>query len=353
MRTRIVAAVRTFVSFLMLFASDAAWARIPQMLAFWPLPVEGQAGYFVSVNATASSGLPVEFAAGGACRLSFNGIQIDAWLHSLGTCILVAVQPGNETYEPVTVSATIEVTWDLRFTHPAVWWVGMPLTARLRFFEEAAARDVACAIDWKDGSPIEAGRFESAGSERACVFTHAYDAAGVYNLNAALADPQFGNALQSGEMVVLDRATLAVTGSGMFHSPRETFRREPQLAGNILFHIDLRYGGGTAPTGTIWFALEGTDAWFRGEAHSAMTVVDKHNATLSGSGRDHEGRALSYFVEIGDLRGTGVDTISLLLRDDAGIVYATRFWNGTGTGAFPPPFPPPAPLRWGDIVLTY
>ena len=65
------------------------------------------ARHCVPLNATATSGLPVTYIAGGACQVAGDALQI----MSLGGCSITASQPGNAAYAPAApVTRTFRVT---------------------------------------------------------------------------------------------------------------------------------------------------------------------------------------------------------------------------------------------------
>ncbi len=68
----------------------------PQTITFAPLPDKVYGGADFAVNASASSGLPVSFAAAGNCTVTAAMVH----LAGAGPCTITASQPGNASYLP-------------------------------------------------------------------------------------------------------------------------------------------------------------------------------------------------------------------------------------------------------------
>jgi alpha-tubulin suppressor-like RCC1 family protein len=87
--------------------ASVAKTKLDQVITFATLPdrVFGTGAF--SVSATASSGLPVSFAGGGACTVAGSTITI----RDLGTCSITASQAGNGDYRPApSVNRTFTIT---------------------------------------------------------------------------------------------------------------------------------------------------------------------------------------------------------------------------------------------------
>jgi hypothetical protein len=82
--------------------------RVPQQIDFLSLPDATFGDPPIELSAEASSGLPVTFAARGACSIEGPTTLV---LDGEGRCRVVAVQPGDETWAPADdVSRTFEVS---------------------------------------------------------------------------------------------------------------------------------------------------------------------------------------------------------------------------------------------------
>ncbi len=100
------------------FAGDASYgnssgsnvltiAKASQTITFGPLPSKTTTDPPFAVNATASSGLPVSFAASGQCTVSGNTVAITA----AGSCTITASQAGNSNYNAAaSVPQTFTIT---------------------------------------------------------------------------------------------------------------------------------------------------------------------------------------------------------------------------------------------------
>jgi hypothetical protein len=84
-----------------------AIARASQTIAFAPLADKTYGDPDFAVSATASSGLPVSFGAGGNCVLSGSSVHITG----VGSCTITASQAGDANYSPApTAARTFSIT---------------------------------------------------------------------------------------------------------------------------------------------------------------------------------------------------------------------------------------------------
>ncbi|HWJ61316.1 MAG TPA: hypothetical protein VNS19_05050 [Acidimicrobiales bacterium] len=108
-------------------ASDAAvvWVQAPQTIAFGALPTSPPSGSSVVLAATASSGLPVTYAAAGGCTVAGSTLQFSG----VGqTCTVTASQAGSSSWTaapPVSRATTVgravqTITFGALPTAPAV-----------------------------------------------------------------------------------------------------------------------------------------------------------------------------------------------------------------------------------------
>jgi len=82
-------------------------AKANQTITFNPLPDKTTSDPPFTVSATASSALPVSFAASGNCTVSGNTVTIT----SAGSCTITASQAGNVNYNPASdVPRTFNIT---------------------------------------------------------------------------------------------------------------------------------------------------------------------------------------------------------------------------------------------------
>ena len=100
------------------FAGDASYgsssgsnsltiAKASQTITFGPLPNKTTSDPPFTVSATASSGLPVSFAASGQCTVSGDAVTITA----AGSCTITASQAGNSNYDAaLSVPQTFTIT---------------------------------------------------------------------------------------------------------------------------------------------------------------------------------------------------------------------------------------------------
>jgi hypothetical protein len=97
------------------WASGSAPSLEAQTITFGPLADKTYGDPAFAVNASASSGLPVSFTAGGQCTIAGSMVTLTA----AGTCTITAHQAGNEAYQPaddVAQSFTINPAARFSFT---------------------------------------------------------------------------------------------------------------------------------------------------------------------------------------------------------------------------------------------
>jgi hypothetical protein len=121
-------------------------AKQDQTISFAPLPdkVLGEPPF--AVSATASSGLPVSFAASGPCSVFGNTVS----LSGTGVCTITAMQDGNDSFNPApSVSQSFNVLSSAQFAQSvidAISGMGLPsgtsesLTSKLRAYIASTAR---------------------------------------------------------------------------------------------------------------------------------------------------------------------------------------------------------------------
>jgi hypothetical protein len=99
------------------FGTFTVTAKQQQTISFAPLPdkVLGEAPF--AVNATASSGLPVSFAASGPCSVAGNTVS----LNGTGVCTITAMQDGNDSFNPApSVSQSLKVLSPAQFAQSVI-----------------------------------------------------------------------------------------------------------------------------------------------------------------------------------------------------------------------------------------
>ncbi len=87
-------------------SAGTAGTTQPQTITFGPLQGKVYGDPAFTLDATASSGLPVNYTASGTCGV----LGVTVTLTGAGSCTITAHQPGNESYEPaVDVSQSFEI----------------------------------------------------------------------------------------------------------------------------------------------------------------------------------------------------------------------------------------------------
>lgn len=128
------------------FGSFTVTAKQDQTISFAPLAdkILGEPPF--EVTATASSGLPVSFAASGPCAVAGNTVNLSA----TGVCTITAMQDGNDSFNPATsVSRSFNVLSPAQFAQmviDAISGMSLPsgtsesLTSKLQAYIDSTSR---------------------------------------------------------------------------------------------------------------------------------------------------------------------------------------------------------------------
>jgi DNA/RNA endonuclease G (NUC1) len=206
----------------------------------------------------------------------------------------VSDKDGGASEYSATVTVTNAAPVITALTVPAVpTSVGVQATANVTFTDVGTGDTHDATIAWGDGQSSTV----NAGSALEASATHSYAKAGFYTVTVTVRDDDGGSATtRSSILVVYDAAAGSINGSGWIPGASKTDKTS--------FGIDVRYAGGSVPTGTFQLtaqngALSLTSTTF------AWLVVESPIATFRGTGTLSNGTAVEYQVTARDGGITG------------------------------------------------
>ena len=280
-----------------------------------------------------------------AASISTSGVLL--LLVKPGVCTVTWTNPGNAQYLPLNVTMSMTVTWTVTFTMTQQP-IAVGDSAALAFsYAYNTASNYYCAVDWSDPAPgsavmgINSTSNTNTGNTAFCNASHAYSAAGIYNVLAVLS-ANAGVDAHEDEIFVYDPASV-LSGAGSFASPPGAFTRDPALVGTFNFELSSSYAPGSRyPTGTIAFQLAGGEIPVTFQANFQWVLVASGgSAKLIGTGLDQNNEQFVFELEVG-----APDRIRAIAVDSAGnIAYDTQ--RGDPLDA-----PPSTRLTAGNIAVT-
>jgi hypothetical protein len=149
-------------------------------------------------------------------------------------------------------------------------------------FSDAGTLDTfSCSVDWGDGVTA-AGTLTAGG----CSASHAYGAAGVYNVKMTVNDDDTGSEVKTVMVVVYDPSAGFVTGGGWIDSPAGAYKPDESLSGKATFGFVSKYQkGASVPTGNTEFQFHAGGFKFHSTAYEWLVVnTSGTNAQFKGSG---------------------------------------------------------------------
>jgi PKD repeat protein len=181
----------------------------------------------------------------------------------------------------------------------------------------------SCSVDWGDGVTVSGTL--AAGK---CSASHAYNAAGVYNVKMTVSDDDTGSDVKTVMVVVYDPSAGFVTGGGWINSPTGAYKLDGSLTGKATFGFVSKYQKGTTiPTGNTAFQFQVAAFEFNSTAYEWLVVnTAGTNAQFKGSGLvndglDPNGKAFKFMLWATDGATSGVpDTFRIRIwwEDAAG-----------------------------------
>ena len=350
MKALLLAACRTLLAFIAAVSVLPASAKLAQSI-LWNVPTYAIATSTFWLPITANSGLPVTYtsATPEICSIGSDSSPPTplVFLIKPGTCTFTGTAPGNNLFEPLSMTASVTVTWDVAVTMPQIVRVGQAISLDFSFYFGSAFGNWFCAADFGDPVPgnVTLGNTTFLFDRAVCWMPHTYWDAGFYTYFAAMSTPM-GVASRSGEVVVVHPGSGRLSGSGAFKSPPGAFLRNPGLTGTFEFQIFSSYVSGTlVPLGELTLQLVGGSIpiTVHSNMHYAL-VTSGPTATLIGAGWDHNDEAFNY--ELTFTQGPP-DLVRLIAWDISGaVVYDTQL--GAGRHATPI-----TELSAGSIVVGF
>jgi hypothetical protein len=272
--------------------------KLSQTITFGPLPGKTLGDPPFAVNATASSGLPVSFTAGGNCTVAGNVVTMTG----AGSCTITAHQPGDATYNAapdvlqtfsiggiVPVDTLGPVTSAVKPTPPFVAVKkSVVLTAQVSDAGTGGSNVAAAEYRIDNGSfkPMQAadGNFSSA-SENVKATIAAFSHGGVHDVCVRGRDAGSNvGPVSCMLLAVYDPDGGLVVGGGWIQSPAGALVGQPAVTGKLEFILGARYERRrTVPTGEIRIDFDEANLKFRTTAFEWL-VVDGGRTQMKGIG---------------------------------------------------------------------
>jgi len=216
--------------------------------------------------------------------------------------------------------------------------VGMPLIVGAPFTDVGAMDSHTATVDWGDGtiSPATVAERDGSGSFTA---SHAYAAAGIYRVIAAVADDDGGvgrSVLEAA--VVFDPAAGSARGAGWFESPPGAHAHDESAIGRATFGFLARYRkDATEPVAHPGFRLKTERLAFESSSYEWL-VITGAKAQLRGSGRVDGSGNYAFQVTAVDGQASGAsdpDRLRIRIWDSGTGLLIYDNQPGTPEGADP------------------
>jgi hypothetical protein len=198
--------------------------------------------------------------------------------------------------------------------------VGKTISTMAQFTDPGVLDTHTATWDWGDGTGSSAVVTESNGSGSA-TGTHAYSAAGIYQIKLTVDDKDGGSGENTSQFVVVyDPAAGFVTGGGWIDSPLGAYTVDPTLAGKANFGFVAKYQkGANLPTGNTEFQFHAGGLNFHSSSYQWLVVAGakaqyKGTGTINGDG--NYGFILTA-IDSGISRSTTVDLFRIKIWNSA------------------------------------
>lgn len=220
--------------------------------------------------------------AGASCSFGDpNAVDTSISCTDDGTYTLtLTADDGQSTSSDSAVVSVANKAPDVSITAPAagaLYAVGasVELTAPLT---DAGANDThTCQVSWGDGT--------TSPSAAECGASHAFTAAGVYNIEVTATDDDGAPGSANVMVVVYDPSAGFVTGGGWINSPPGAYPADATLTGKANFGFVSKYQkGATTPSGATEFQFHVASFNFQSESYEWL-VVSGPRAQYKGKGK--------------------------------------------------------------------
>ena len=265
-----------------------------------------------------------------AARASITTTFLDDGLHQVVARYLGApgfdASPMATLTQPVTnVAPTVGPITGA--TEPVS--VGTPLSIGASLVDPGTADSHTATIDWGDGTTSPAVLIEQDGSG-SFTGTHAYSAAGIYRLIAAVTDDDGGTGRSALEaVVVFDPAAGSARGAGWFQSPPGAYASDDSATDRATIGFLARYRkDATEPFLHPGFRLKTARFSFESASYDWL-VITGAKAQLQGSGRIDGSGSYGFLISAIDGQApgsSGLDRLRIKIWDSATgvVVYDTQ-----------------------------
>jgi hypothetical protein len=194
-----------------------------------------------------------------------------------------------------------------------------------------------CEINWGDGTTVPGAITEpGATGPGTCSATHAYGAAGMYDVTVTVTDSRALSDSATTTVIAYDRDAGFVTGGGWIDSPAGAYVPDPTLTGKANFGLVSKYKkGASTPTGNTEFQFGAADLNFHSDSYEWLVVTGSDDALYRGvgtiNGEDRfkfvlwarDGEPDTFRIKIWTEGESGVETV----------VYDNGFDQAIGSGS--------------------
>lgn len=221
-------------------------------------------------------------------------------------------------------SAT-NVAPSLIITAPAsgsIYPMGSTVSLTSTFTDPGTGDTHTCTFAWGDSNTDG----PTASGVGTCNESHAFTAAGVYNISVTVTDDDGGSDTQTVMVVVYDPTAGFVTGGGWINSPAGAFTANESLTGKANFGFVSKYEKGkTVPSGNTEFQFKAAGLNFKGTSMEWL-VISGAKAQYKGAGTingDGDFRFMLTAIDGQVNGGGGADKFRIRIWDNVGggLVY--------------------------------
>ncbi len=293
-----------------------------QTITFGPLANKTYGDADFNVTATASSGLPVSFAATGSCSVNGNTVHITA----AGSCTITANQAGGGQYNP---ALPVQQSFTIAQAAPVVTVTGGSFTY------DGAAHAASATAKFNGVDVTGSFSFTYNGSNQAPVNVAGYAVVASFTST----DSNFKNATGNGNITITKAdAVVVVTGAtvtydGIQHGATGT--ATGVTGENLDSLLDLGTKFTNAPGGTANWSFAGNGN-YNSQSGSVAITINKANATVNVNGVTVSYDAHEHGAT-GTATGVSSEDLSSLLDLGAKFTNApggTANWSFAGNGNY-------------------
>ena len=311
--------------------------KIGQTITFGALANKSFGDADFTISATASSGLPVSFAASGDCTVTGDSVH----LTGAGSCTITASQPGSSSYEAAAnvsqsfqiagAATTVALSSSL---NPSTSGESVTFNAAV----SSAAGTPTGAVSFMDGGSAIAGCSNVALTNGRATCSVSNLTAGDHNIKADYSgDSNFlsasgtlagGQRVNVNSSISVNDVSLAEGDSG---TKSFSFTVTLSEASNLSVKVDFSTADGTATAGSDYQSAVGTLTFAPGEIEKTVTVLIQSDTLNEANETFFVNLSNAINATIGDNQGIG----TILNDDSPGVQFSANtftFSEGEGHG---------------------